>query len=788
MSPSEPPIEPPSHWPARPAWQPTRRDFLRALGLVGGASTLSWAGAQSVAAAIGPAPRGADPSGSDPPAFLPETDPAEGWRRPGGPTIEQLAADLRYDVDAIFRFVTDEVQYDPYVGALRGATGALWSRGGNSVDQALLLRALLDAALVPTRLVTGTLDDAAVARLTDAATLDLETLQRNRQPVFRPSGTPHAMATRTTLLPDEEQAVRELPQRAAELRGAALDQLASGVAAIGAALHEAGIELPVIGPVLPERERREHMWVQYASGAEWIDLDPSIAGSAAGDTLAEASALLDELPRALRHAVTIGLSVDVVRGGRIRRESLLTYELFSDELAGRAVSIGHSKPEGLDGLGAALTGTLDGSLQYVPMLLVGDEGEIAPNRVTFNTGAGLASVLDFGIDGPDTEGETLAEWLELTIDSPDAGIRTVTRPIFDRIGDVVRQAGDIDPASIPPIELVDVSPEMPNEFLPLRALWSIGITGGSVPWDYFDQDPAIGDVFADFALVSEGYHLVRETLGVELAAATAHRHAPAVPHATAFVAGPRVGAGGVEIESAIDLLTRDVAAVPLATAGAAAGGAAAFVDAHPLVVAGVLAHVAERLCTGDLSGDRAAAGTGTTAKPLRRLSVGRVFEAAAREGVPIVGVVPIEQPVSTDAADAADDGLDHLDVSADARLRIAAARHAGLVVIVPQRAVELDGTRVSGWWLVDPLTGITLDEFEDGRGATLTEHIGILSSRFRAWGGFARLGGCVGKHATIAAAALGVAGSYPGFSEATGIALGAAQAAVEAAGNFALAC
>jgi len=63
----------------------------------------------------------------------------------------QIAQDLGNDPEAIFRFVADEVRYEPYSGALRGASGTYYSRAGNSVDQALLLARLLDAANVRTR-------------------------------------------------------------------------------------------------------------------------------------------------------------------------------------------------------------------------------------------------------------------------------------------------------------------------------------------------------------------------------------------------------------------------------------------------------------------------------------------------------------------------------------------------------------------------------------------------------------------------------------------------------------
>lgn len=83
------------------------------------------------------------------------TTPAAAARDP----IAEPAAALDYDVERIFRFVADEVRYEPYAGVLGGARGTLAGRAGNSPDRALLLVSLLDASAVPVRFITGRLDE-----------------------------------------------------------------------------------------------------------------------------------------------------------------------------------------------------------------------------------------------------------------------------------------------------------------------------------------------------------------------------------------------------------------------------------------------------------------------------------------------------------------------------------------------------------------------------------------------------------------------------------------------------
>ena len=91
--------------------------------------------------------------------------------------IDDLAFALDYDLDRIFRYVADEIWYDPYGGVLRGAAGTLESRAGNSADKALLLAALLKASVIPSRFVIGTLDDAAADALWTSAQVDVTTAQ-----------------------------------------------------------------------------------------------------------------------------------------------------------------------------------------------------------------------------------------------------------------------------------------------------------------------------------------------------------------------------------------------------------------------------------------------------------------------------------------------------------------------------------------------------------------------------------------------------------------------------------
>jgi Transglutaminase-like superfamily len=685
------------------------------------------------------------PTGSD-------GEPQPGWRRPGGPTVEQTAEDLGHDPEKIFRFVADQIQYDPYVGVLRGATGTLWSRAGNSVDQAVLLAALLRESGVETRFAVGALDDETAAAVRKAAIVDEETLRERLTPVFGISREPTRDELALASEPEIEALIAELPERSEQLRDAAKEQLDDALTTITTALREAGLELPEPEAFdLPDRERTEHVWVQSLVDGHWVDLDATLPGAEARATLADAAATMPELADEWRHTVTVTVAAEFVADGALSRRDLISLEAFSENLVGHPITIAHAKPEGLLEIGANLAGLLDGTVQYVPMIVVGDSAHGADDRITFATEAGFGSViedLDISLSGavdtspPSadlTEGETLAAWVEVTVTSPDASPRTVEREIFDRIGFVRRARGDVDLDSVEPVDLVDVE-DARDEYLPLRAVWSLAVSGASVPVAYFDQDTTVHDYLADLDLMSQGHTLVRDALQLEVGRISGHRYHTAAPTVTAYVAGPTsvTATGSATATAWLDLLARGAVAVPLADAIPGA--------AHPAIVAGVLSHVAERIARGDWSG-----------RPARRgnaISVGRLFEQVNRDAVAI--------HVVRSRGD-----VDGLMMSDEAMLRILDAVDRGLVVVAPERAVVLGGHTIAGWWLVDPVTGWVADELECGRGIDWTEYLLQIRVSLAQWGPPLAAAACfLGRYAQLLAAIVKLLGFTPSCEDA----------------------
>src|SRR5829696_4649230 len=663
----------------------TRRDVLRAFGF--GGAGLAAAGSASFGVATTAAQDlslVATPETASPPAF----DRV-------GPKVGDKAADLRYDLNAIFRFVADEVDYDPYAGALRGAHGTYWGLAGNSVDQALLLSALLDEALVETRFAVGELSDEAAEWMMDSTRQDEATARAKAARVLAPP-LPVTDDQTLPLTPEEEAVVEALPAAQQALMEQIDRQVDEEVKIVADALTRAGITLPEPAVELPERERSRHVWVQYADGPLWIDLDPSVAGSQPGDVHPTVVETHDRLPDDEHHRVTIRLVAEQVVGGAPARSELLTFEATSGELVGVPITLLHPEAEMLKAAGVAITGALTGTLNHVPALIVGNQS-VEGKPVTFATGGGALAALSGDDASGATEGDTLGEWLEIALKTP-RGERRIVREIFDRVGYAQRQVTTVEPAAVAPVELVEAG-EAAGTFLPLTAVWSIGVVGGTVPAAYFGEAPQSGDQLADLSRLVHTYHYGRDVVSQSRIGMTGFRAYHDEPNVTAFVLAKTARSTDAVTETAtFDILHRSSAVRPLA-------GASAPIGPHPLLAEGILAHVIERAMV-----EVGAVMPAELVLPAgRSTGVGRVFEEAARQGIATV----VLQPGEADPT--------KLAIGEGARARIAEALAAGFVVVIPERPVALGEEERVGWWRVDPATGATEDQMDDGRGTEMSE-------------------------------------------------------------------
>ena len=609
------------------------------------------------------------------------------------PLIDDLAFQLEYDIDKIFAYVRDNISYHPYAGVLRGPRGTLWGLSGNAADQALLLTALLNASQIKTRFVIGPVTDTTADGLEASLRLDADGVRAWAERVLAPVVQEDDIdpVDPTT---DEENILAMLTKVQQRFQDIIDRQSRDGVATVLGALADAGITLPEPETAIPDLERSEHIWVQYASGQEWVDLDPSIPNAEPGTVYAEATETREQLAEELFHRISMRLVAEKVADGVPAREELLAFEAKSAELVGVPITLMHPNADSLKAAGVAIQNIIGGYRNFIPSLIVGTQS-IAGTPVTFVTGDGAVGAFD----ETTIEGDTLGEWLEFDIHTPN-GHRQVSREIFDRVGFARRGAGTIDLGAISPVELVDTGSGAPY-FPPITATWSIGIVSGVVPWTYLAEENASEDSLIAMSRAIHIYHHLRDALAFDNADLNAYQFVIDEPNVTAVMQAKSTNAAGEQVSTLLmDLIQRHLAVVPVGDSAS---------DGLSHVTAGVFGHAIERAMietTGvELLG----------LKPDDVISVGRVFEEAERQGIPIRVLTP-------DNGDTA-----QLDVGEAASRRIKAALAEGYAVIVPERSVAIGAIERSGWWLVDPIIGATWDQLDDGRGESLVDYAYIIA-------------------------------------------------------------
>jgi len=299
--------------------------------------------------------------------------------------IVDKAQELGNDPNAIFAFVRDEIGYESYQGSLRGSRGTLWSNGGNALDQASLLIALLRASGTPARYAQGTLSD------------------------------PLSQELILSMFPNQTRIVGCPPDDVERADPANDPQLLT--------------------------ETREHYWVQADLGGGFVHLDPTFKSAQVDQPFTTADSTFTEVPDSLRHKVTVRLNVEFnnsFTGGLQDPRTVLEQTFNTVKLVGHPLSVGNfvstvSTP------GLVFTSTTH---TYSPYVQIGElDADISDDEIL--RGEDYQEILT---NFPLSTQFLTGVFLEMNVLEPEDenGERAVElhqRDLFNRIGFAARQNG-----------------------------------------------------------------------------------------------------------------------------------------------------------------------------------------------------------------------------------------------------------------------------------------------------------------------------------------------------------
>lgn len=344
--------------------------------------------------------------------------------------VRARQATIGTDPQAIARFVREEIRFESYDGALRGARGTLMARAGNSLDRSLLLAAMLRAAGNKVRFAEGTLSPSQAEQLVRSGF----------------GSRPALLAANSPLMPVLQRAKEHFFYLGRILNDAHFTAPEDDAGAWDKAVSQA----------------KRHFWAQLEAGGRWTDVDPS-PGVPYGNSLVPATAQREEPDPALFHTIEIRVDIESIHEGKRETKTVLRHIMSTTDLAGLPVGMfNERRPD-----------------HATPILMVGDQlirGESIKTTTTIGGAAGVSVPVVNPFDvvsdkGPD---RISGEWLTVRVVSP-SGTRQASYTIVDTEGPAARQAGAAPK---------EASPETITKVLDaLDSFVGIGIATGQVPSD-----------------------------------------------------------------------------------------------------------------------------------------------------------------------------------------------------------------------------------------------------------------------------------------------------------------
>lgn len=613
---------------------------------------------------------------------------------------EEWLEQLDYDSGEILSAVSKEIAFQPYSGVLRGISGTLRSRAGNSVDQALLLAWLLKSAGFDARIVRGPLPDSDARRL--LALVDHEDSGEALDyllPVIEREFGPKALESPRTI----DWAESKLGKRAEETS----DILLKTLARADVRLQSQRVTEEYLA------DTRDYFWVQHRSGPaeEWIDAHPAFGSAEPPADVEVIEYFTDSIPAKYQHQLTVAAYIDQRIVDETQTHALMKpFTAPVANLDGMAFSY-RNHPNGLIPASASDIGAAVGATTLLfPML----NEAIAPGAMAFDLSgrvidpmvlgsgaAGLFSTLaermeeaTAKIADPDDPQDIFvlnSMWLDFTFIAPSGAENRIRRYILPPPGDEPHDRKEMVWELITNHNYVVNAGHHPVEYLVDRYL-EAGIASGdwyqALTHKFSNPDagtpiPA-GEVPQDFGPLAQ-FRIM-----------DAHPNAPV--GVLAFRNQPNL----------------------LGIRRGFRGPGAAFVGVD--VIRNTLAQI--RSADGELSHDAEAAlrrgvwDTAVEVVPIKSLSVDVLRRANPVDVLhdSLAQKIKLEVLMPGQA-----DRLKMLDMPPSSLVSMRDDLDRGFVIVTPER--KPTGAAMQAWWKVHPETGETLGMTADGYGQEIVEYM-----------------------------------------------------------------
>jgi hypothetical protein len=654
--------------------------------------------------------------------------------------VQAVVDKVSRDPVALFNWVRDQTRLLPYRGLLKGPAGTLMDRGGNSLDRALLLNALLRVAGGQTQLARATLSEEQARRVIERSTQALPQMPGG-QLVQIPGDLIESLARFSGMRPaDARQHLERVTaeqRRVGDLTRTRIREQAQALANAVGRPHPQDAQGETAALL---ESLKDHWWLRWMNEGAWVDLDPTLPDAAPGSVLAAAqeSYEADGLPEDVFHVVTIRVVIERWADGRLSEQPVLTYTFRSADHHASQFSLIH-RPTNFPSMGflrekgalERFKGAVVGIRGWVPVLTVGgqeisqsgftDGGEVKDKgALAGGPGAQAGERVRDILSGPrgayptsppqDQKGQLTAEWVDYEVRVPRQTTTTIRRQVFDMIGSAARSQGR------PSLILTDAQrldrglALFGTTFILSQATW--------IPSSFVDH------LFTDH-LLKQGNGLIQQLrrgvsgspdeqtrelgklkpIALPVYQLALARKAWSLTGSEVYLSRPNLltyssnrlrvaPSGRLHIVEQFDIVTNEVSVRPRS-------GGDAFLTR---MEQGVADTVAEAVLLTGLGVVR---------------NVSEIFAVSKTQGIEWITIRSTREAA-----------LRVPQLSPDVRARLEGELGAGYTVVAPARPVLLAGQQVSGWWRVDPHTGQTLGIGETGAGQSSTETFLMMTAAY----------------------------------------------------------